>query len=332
MVKEKYEHKFEDLRSKAEELLAEKKGHKKKLAMEIDELIHELEVYQIELEIQNENLVKTQIQLEESRSDYKELYDFAPVGYFTFDRNWVIKRANLKAFDILGIPRKYLVNTAFIRYITSDSRKTFHDHCKEVKESQEKNHCELELLSPEKSSLFVSLDSVMILDREGGFKEYRTVVTDITDRKEAEQKNQKSLQEKEILLKEIHHRVKNNLQVISSLLNLQSEYIKNKTDQELFRESQTRARSMALIHERLYQSTDLRSIDFGEYTKTLVSDLYRTYDCQPDHIKLKLDLEPILVDINTAIPCGLIINELMSNAIKHAFPGDRKGEINGYVH
>jgi hypothetical protein len=100
MVKEKYEHKFEDLRSKAEELLAEKKGHKKKLAMEIDELIHELEVYQIELEIQNENLVKTQIQLEESRSDYKELYDFAPVGYFTFDRNWVIKRANLKAFVI----------------------------------------------------------------------------------------------------------------------------------------------------------------------------------------------------------------------------------------
>ncbi|EKQ52054.1 MAG: PAS domain S-box [Methanobacterium sp. Maddingley MBC34] len=324
--------KFEDLREKAEEVLKDKKEHGKKLGLEIGELIHELEVHQIELEMQNENLIKTQIQLEDSRRDYIELYDFAPVVYFTFDEKGIIKRANLKAFELLGVTRKYLINTAFIRYIAPHSRKVFQEHLRKVKESQLKEQCELELLSKEKNPLFVSLNSIIILDKEGKFKEFRSVIIDITEGKVAEKEIEKSLAEKEILLKEIHHRVKNNLQVISSLLNLQSEYIKDKTDQELFRESQTRARSMALIHERLYQSTDLRSIDFGEYIKTLTFNLYNTYGCKPDDIQLNLDLEPIPIDINTAIPCGLVINELLSNAMKHAFPGDRKGEINIKFH
>lgn len=332
MERRKFEKRFEDLRNKAEEVLADKKGPGKKLGLEMDELIHELEVHQIELEMQNENLIKTQIQLEDSRRDYIELYDFAPVVYFTFDKNWVIMRANLKAFELLGITRKYLINTAFIRYIAPNSRKVFHDHCQKVKESQLKEHCELELLSKERNPLFVSLNSIMVLNSEGDFKEFRSIITDITERKEAEREIEKSLQEKEVLLKEIHHRVKNNLQVISSLLSLQSEYIKDKTDKELFRESQTRAKSMALIHERLYQSTDLRSINFYEYIKTLTFNLYNIYGCKPEDIKVNLDLEPISMDIDTAIPCGLIINELMSNAMKHAFPGDSKGEINIKFH
>ncbi|MDO5836257.1 MAG: PAS domain S-box protein [Methanobacterium sp.] len=145
--------------------------------------------------------------------------------------------------------------------------------------------------------------------------------------KKAEEKIEKSLKEKEMLLKEIHHRVKNNLSVISSLLNLQSNYIKDKEDLELFRESQTRAKSMALIHERLYQSQDLKRIDFSDYIKTLASDLFRTYVVDPERINLKMDLDTILLDINTSIPLGLILNELLSNAMKYAFPNDEKGEI-----
>jgi len=145
--------------------------------------------------------------------------------------------------------------------------------------------------------------------------------------KKAEEKIEESLKEKEMLLKEIHHRVKNNLSVISSLLNLQSGYIKDKEDLELFRESQTRAKSMALIHERLYQSEDLKRIDFSDYIKTLASDLFRTYVVDPTRISLKMDLETILLDINTSIPLGLILNELVSNAMKYAFPDDEKGEI-----
>jgi len=137
----------------------------------------------------------------------------------------------------------------------------------------------------------------------------------------------KALKEKEMLLKEIHHRVKNNLMIISSLLELQSYYIKDKTDLDFFRESRTRADSMAIIHERLYQSTDLKNIDFGEYISSLATDLLDVYTVAPERIKLKIDAKDINLDINTAIPLGLITNELMTNSIKYAFPDNKKGLI-----
>lgn len=151
---------------------------------------------------------------------------------------------------------------------------------------------------------------------------------DITELKEANQQIKKALKEKETLIKEIHHRVKNNLIVMSSLLNLQADYVKDKASYEMFMESKNRAKSMALIHERLYQSTDLREIDFGEYIRSLSMDLYRTYVRNPELIKLNMDLDPVKVDINTAIPCGLIINELVTNAFKHAFLQNIKGNVN----
>ena len=150
---------------------------------------------------------------------------------------------------------------------------------------------------------------------------------DITEVKKVEAELQKSLKEKEMLLKEIHHRVKNNLMVISSLLSLQSDYIHDKEALDVFKESQSRARTMALIHERLYQSTDLKNIDFGEYIQTLAMELFRTYQIDPGCIKLNLNVEDLKLDINVAIPLGLIVNELVSNSMKHAFPDDKSGEI-----
>jgi PAS domain S-box-containing protein len=150
---------------------------------------------------------------------------------------------------------------------------------------------------------------------------------DITELKVVEKELKQSLKEKEMLLKEIHHRVKNNLMVISSLLNLQSKYIKDKTALNVFRESQNRAKSMALIHERLYRSKDLKRIDFGDYIRTLAIDLFHTYVPDPNRIKLNLNLENIMVDINTAVPLGLIVNELVTNSMKHAFGGGESGEI-----
>jgi PAS domain S-box-containing protein len=149
---------------------------------------------------------------------------------------------------------------------------------------------------------------------------------DITDRKQAEESMMGSLKEKEVLLKEIHHRVKNNLQIISSLLSLQSEKINNENPAQTFRESQDRIRSMALIHEKLYRSKDISRIDFAEYVRSLTAYLSRSYVTRPG-IEIAIDIRDVSLDIDTAIPCGLIINELVSNSLKYAFPGGRAGEV-----
>ncbi len=154
----------------------------------------------------------------------------------------------------------------------------------------------------------------------------------ITERKEADEKIKASLREKEVLLQEIHHRVKNNMQIISSLLKLQSRHIKDERALEIFKSSQNRVLSMASIHDRLYKSKDFARVDFGEYTQGLVISLFKVYGIDPKAIKTDIRIKEVFLNVNTAIPCGLIINELVSNSLKHAFPDDRKGEIRISMH
>ncbi|OPY27459.1 MAG: serine-protein kinase RsbW [Methanobacterium sp. PtaU1.Bin242] len=139
---------------------------------------------------------------------------------------------------------------------------------------------------------------------------------------------QASILEKEVLLKEIHHRVKNNLQIISSLLNLQSIRIKDDTKAfEVFKESQNRVKTMAMIHEKLYQSGNFAQIDFSQYIHNLISSIFSSYGVNTGDIKLKITGQDVFLDINTAIPCGLIINELVTNTIKHAFSPGNSGKL-----
>jgi PAS domain S-box-containing protein len=168
---------------------------------------------------------------------------------------------------------------------------------------------------------------VPICDSSGEIIGLCGIARDITERKRAEEQIKASLREKEVLLKEIHHRVKNNMQVIISLLNLQSKHVKDKHDLEIFKDSQNRIKSMALIHDKLYQSKDLASIDFAEYIENLASHLFNTYSVSSSAIKFVADIKDVPLDINTAIPCGLIINELISNSLKYAFPDGQEGEI-----
>lgn len=137
----------------------------------------------------------------------------------------------------------------------------------------------------------------------------------------------KSLNEKELLLKEIHHRVKNNMQIISSLLNLQAGYLKDKEAVNALKESQARIVSMAMIHENLYRSDNLTGINFENYINHLIRNLFHTYNISMEKIKFNVIAPDVYLNIDTAIPCGLIINELVTNSIKHAFPGGAYGEI-----
>ncbi len=130
-----------------------------------------------------------------------------------------------------------------------------------------------------------------------------------------------------MLLQEIHHRVKNNLQVIYSLLRLQSRFIQDEKSQEIFKETQNRIRSIAVLHEKLYRSKDLGKIGFADYVISLVKDLFHSYGTDTNLINLNVNIENIYLNIETAIPCGIIINELVTNSLKHAFPPGKEGNI-----
>jgi PAS domain S-box-containing protein len=154
-----------------------------------------------------------------------------------------------------------------------------------------------------------------------------SAIVDISDRKQKEERIQLALKEKDMLLGEVHHRVKNNLQVVHSLLDLQSSRVSDRSVLDMLRDSQNRIRSMGLIHQTLYQSKDFAQVDFSHFLDSLVPTLVASYGVNPDRIRLSIEAAQLLLPINAAIPCGLVVNELMSNALKHAFPGDRTGEI-----
>ena len=263
--------------------------------------------------------------LRESEEKYRAIFESFHDVYYRTDRKGLVTiispsvrtHAGWDPEDIIGHPV-----TDFYR--DPSKRETFRE---KLKESGVINDYELKLLSKDGRVIDVSVSSKIIFGKDGKPTGVEGVLRDITDRKHAEEQVKSSLKEKEVLLQEIHHRVKNNMQIISSLLNLQSHHIEDDKVKDMFKMSRDRIKSMALIHEKLYQSKDLTKINFAQYIQSLAVHLLNTYNVSMERIKLNAKVTDVFLDINKAIPCGLIINELVSNSLKHAFPQDKKGNI-----
>jgi two-component sensor histidine kinase len=213
-----------------------------------------------------------------------------------------------------------------IRFILKDDQDAYYSFRKKLVATDSTQMCVLRMTKGDGKSFWAHLEG-SVASGEGEAILYRIVLSDITERKQAEEFLRSSLEEKTTLLKEVHHRVKNNLQIVASLLNLQASRLEDARMVAAFRNVEGRIVSMALLHEALYRSDSLSRIDFSAYVEKLCGQLLRSFDSLSNKVTLERRIASIGLSLERSVPCGLIINELVSNALKHAFPGGRAGKI-----
>jgi PAS domain S-box-containing protein len=272
--------------------------------------------------------VNAQKELFESREFFKNIVELTNAIHWEFDLAAnKFTYVSPQSESILGyLPDTWTDFDFWADRIHPDDREWVTEYCRIQTEKLLGHEFVYRMISEEGNIVWLH-DIVHVISENRKPVSLNGIMFDVSRTKEDEEMIRKSLSEKETLIKEIHHRVKNNLAVIQSLLKLQAIYIEDEETKGLFNESQNRVQSMSMIHERLYKTDDLSTVNFGEYIRSLATQLFRSYRINPSLVKLIIDVPDLGVDVNTMIPCGLILNELVSNACKYAFPDDRKGEL-----
>lgn len=289
-------------------------------------LLHDLRVHQIELQMQNEELLRAQEDIASSLEAYRDLYDLAPIGYCSVDTAGVIIKANLRAAALFGVEPNDLSHQQLTRYIDPQDQDSYYLLRQQVQNSKASRSIELRLPKGARQAVWVQLTATAAIDKAGQSL-LLIVLTDVTDRRLSQAALQSSLQEKVALLNEVHHRVKNNLQVITSLLRLETHRGHGAAIKSVLDEMQGRIRSMALLHELLYREGSFATVELGQYLTRLCTEALREMQTSPGQIKLELELASVNVNMDQAMPCGLLVNELISNCVKHAFPDGRQGTV-----
>jgi PAS domain S-box-containing protein len=270
---------------------------------------------------------KAEEALKESEQNFVALAQNAHDGILIVQTLRSHAYVNQRAADIAGYSVEEMLNMGAFDFLHPDEQKKCRQWLKDrSKGAKVESQFETVVLRKDGNSVpvEVSISKTLWHGRPADL----ILARDITDRKRMEEQIKADIHEKDVLLRELHHRVKNNLQIVSSLLNLQAHNVQDPAMLSIFQESQNRIRSMALIHEKLYRSDDFARIDFANYIQDLAHQLFRSFGIFSGAVQLKVDIQGIYLDINSAIPSGLIVNELVSNALKHAFPEIRKNPYN----
>jgi PAS domain S-box-containing protein len=265
-------------------------------------------------------------ELRESEQRFRHLLENVQLVALTVDRDARITFANEYTVGLTGWSNDELLAMDLLDVVVPPEGMTRQAYREAVRTGAVAAHFEGELITKPGARRMIAWNTTVSHNAEGTVAGIAILGEDITERKRAEEKLSASLKEKELLVREVYHRVKNNLQTISSLLSLQSESIADPATREMFVENQHRIRSMTMIHERLYRSNSLSRIDMREYLQGLANSLFRSY-AMNRNIALHVDVRDVVLSADASIVCGLIVNELLSNTLKHAFPGDRAGEI-----
>lgn len=256
------------------------------------------------------------------------LIEILPIGVFITNALGHNIYVNPHYQKILGYSFEAALGHDWLNYVHPDDRDRIFTPW--IKDATTGYNCcnEYRIITAQSEIQWVRVQTIPIFDTQGKLTGHIGTLENITSQKLAQNQLQETLCEKEALLKEVHHRVKNNLQVISSLLYLQSHRIDDEQVRQFFEDSQSRINSMALVHDTLYRSEVFAQINLSEYVQTLTTNLFHTYRIQPELVKLNLQIEGnIMVEIDQAIPCGLILNELITNALKHGFSSEQTGHI-----
>jgi PAS domain S-box-containing protein len=282
----------------------------------------------LELEERSRQLEETVSALSHSEEMFRTTFELAGVGIARVSLDGRFFDVNPRLCEIIGYTADEMKGLAFQEITHPDDLSTDFEFARQLLAGEiDRYSMEKRYFRKDTSVIWVNLTGSLVRDDNGNPVYYIAVVEDISTRKDAEKAIKRSLDEKEVLLREIHHRVKNNMQVISSLLSLQSANIDDARLRNLFQENQSRVRAMALIHEILYDSGDLSSIDLKNYVSRLTTSLTRMFGADAGRVLLNVESEKIALGIDDMVPFGLAISELISNCLKYAFPDGREGRI-----